>query len=54
MHISFEVDRYGPYIWPAFGLTALVLGGLIVQTLASAGRWRRQAERLQAQADARK
>jgi heme exporter protein D len=54
MHGIFEVGRYGPYIWPAFGLTAVVLGALIVQTLAAAGRWRREAERLQAEAEGRK
>lgn len=53
MHISFEVGRYGPYIWPAFGLSALVLAGLIAHSLASVRHWRREVERLQSQADAR-
>jgi heme exporter protein D len=51
MHLSFDVGRYGAYIWPAFGLSALVLGGLIVQSLVSAARWKRELARLQAGED---
>ena len=54
MHFTLEVGRYGPYIWPAYGVTAVVLGGLIIQTLVSARRWKAEAERLQAEADAQK
>ena len=54
MHFTFEVGRYGPYIWPAFGLSALLLSALIAQSLVSARHWRREAERLQAQADAKR
>ncbi|MDB5431898.1 MAG: heme exporter protein CcmD [Caulobacter sp.] len=53
MHISFEVGRYGPYIWPAFGLSGLVLAALIGHSLASVRHWRREVERLQSQADAK-
>lgn len=50
----FEVGRYAAYIWPAYGLTALVLAGLVIQSLLAARRWRKTAERLQAEAEARK
>ena len=35
---------YAPYIWGAYGVTALVLGGLAADTLLRARRWRREAE----------
>jgi heme exporter protein D len=53
LHITFEVGRYGPYIWPAFGLSALVLAILIGHSLAAMRHWRREVERLQPQSDAK-
>jgi heme exporter protein D len=35
--MSFDVSPYGAYIWPAYGLTVVALGGLIVWTIA---QWR--------------
>jgi heme exporter protein D len=37
---------YAAYIWPAYGLTALVFVILIASSLAHARRWRRRAEEL--------
>lgn len=36
---------YAPYVWAAYGMTALVLGALVIDTLSRARRWRREAER---------
>jgi heme exporter protein CcmD len=36
--------KYAAYIVPAFGITALVLGYLIVSSLLFARHWRRRAE----------
>lgn len=41
-----ETGKYALFIWPAYGLTALVFIGLIVGSLAHARRWRRRAEAL--------
>ena len=30
--MNFDVSPYGAYIWPAYGLSVLVLGGLIAWT----------------------
>jgi heme exporter protein D len=35
--MNFDVSPYGAYIWPAYGVTVLVLGGVIAWTLV---RWR--------------
>ena len=37
--------RYAAYIWPAYGVTAVVFAGLILSSLLHARRWRSRAER---------
>jgi heme exporter protein D len=44
--LDFDAGKYAPYVWSAFAVTALVLGGLIASSLAHARRWRRRAEEL--------
>lgn len=39
-----HAGEYGPYIYPAYALSALVVGWLIVDSLTSARRWRRKVE----------
>jgi heme exporter protein D len=46
--------KYIEYIAPAFAASVLVLGWLTIDTLLRARAWRRKAEALQAQRDARK
>ena len=41
---SLDVGRYAVFIWPAYGISALVLGALLVDSLVRAARWRRAAE----------
>ncbi len=42
--LHLEAGKYAPYLWPAYGLTVLVLGWLVADSLARARRWRRAAE----------
>ena len=42
---NLDVGRYGAFIWPAYGISALVLLGLTIDSLLRAARWRRRAER---------
>jgi heme exporter protein D len=39
-----ELGKYAAYIWPAYGITALVFAGMIVGSLRHARRWRQRAE----------
>ena len=52
MHFDFDAGKYAVYVWPAFALTAGAFVWMIADSLASARRWRREAERLQALRDA--
>jgi heme exporter protein CcmD len=40
-----HAGKYAPYIYPAYAATALILGGLVVQSLLAARAARRKAER---------
>ena len=39
--LDFDAGKYATFVWPAYGLTALVFAVLIADTLARARRWRR-------------
>jgi heme exporter protein D len=41
---NLDVGRYGVFIWPAYGVSALTLLALTVDSLVRAARWRRAAE----------
>jgi len=44
----FDVGRYGPFIWPAYAITAAGFAWMVSSTLARARRWRKEVERLEA------
>jgi heme exporter protein CcmD len=39
-----SMGEYGAYIWPAYGITAVALGGLLLLSLWARGRVRRELE----------
>ena len=41
---NLDVGRYAVFIWPAYGVSALVLAGLVVDSLLRSARWRRKAD----------
>lgn len=47
-----DAGQYAAFVWPAFGITALVLGWMVVDSLARARRWKREASRHGRDADA--
>ncbi len=44
--LDLDAGRYAAFVWPAFGLTALVFAGMIGQSLAKTRYWRRRAQDL--------
>jgi len=40
-------DKYAVFVWPAYGVSALVFAWMVIDTLLRSARWRRQAERLE-------
>ena len=47
---DFDAGKYAVYVWPAFALTAAVFAWMIIDSLATARRWRAEAERRQGEA----
>ena len=39
-----HVGRYAAFIWPAYGLSALVIAAMVAETLVRARRWKARAE----------
>ena len=42
--LDFNAGKYAAFVWPAYALSVVVIGGLITDTLARARRWRRAVE----------
>jgi heme exporter protein D len=42
-----SAGKYAAYVWPAYGVSALGMVWMIVDSLARARHWRREAERLE-------
>ncbi len=43
--LHLDAGRYAAYVWPAYAISAAVLGGLVLWAVRRAARWRRRAER---------
>jgi heme exporter protein D len=42
--LDLDAGAYALFVWPAYGLTALVFIGMIVASLGHARRWRKLAQ----------
>ena len=41
---NLDVGRYAVFIWPAYGISALALAALTIDSLLRAARWRKKAQ----------
>lgn len=48
--LDLDMGKYALFVWPAWGLSLLVLGALTLDTVARARRWKREAQRREAEA----
>lgn len=46
-----DMSPYAAFVWPAWGLSVLVLAALVVRALVAARRWKAELERLERDAD---
>jgi len=46
--IDLDMGSYAAFVWPAWGISALVLGALVVRALRAARRWSRDLATLDA------
>ena len=53
MGLDLDAGKYAFYVWTAYGASAVIIVAMIADTLVRSAKWRRRAERLQAEKDAR-
>jgi heme exporter protein D len=46
--LDLDMGRYAAFVWPAWGLSAVVLAALAARALIGARRWKRELARLEA------
>ena len=42
--LDFDAGKYGPFVWPAYAVTALIFVVMIADSLLRARRWRKTVE----------
>ncbi|WP_420478426.1 heme exporter protein CcmD [Brevundimonas sp. FT23028] len=45
--LDLNMGEYAAYVWPAWGLSALVLAGLAARALVAARRWKAELAQLE-------
>ena len=45
--LDLDMSPYAAFVWPAWGISALVLGAVVARTLAAARRWSRALKDLE-------
>ena len=45
--LDFDMGEYAVYVWPAWGISALVLTALAVRAVTAARRWSAELKRLE-------
>lgn len=51
--LDLDAGKYALFVWPAYGVSLIVFGGMIWTSLATTRRWRKRAEELKAAAPER-
>lgn len=46
--LDLDPGKYGAFLWPAFAISVLVIGWMVVDSLSRARHWRKEVERLEA------
>ncbi|MBB3872429.1 heme exporter protein CcmD [Brevundimonas mediterranea] len=47
--LDLDMTPYAAFVWPAWGVSALVLAALIVRAVIASRKWKRELERLEAE-----
>ena len=49
--LDLDMSPYAAFVWPAWGITAVVLLALVVRAVAASRRWTAELQRLEAETD---
>ncbi|AQR60333.1 heme exporter protein CcmD [Brevundimonas sp. LM2] len=44
---DFDMSPYAAFVWPAWGISAVVLGAVVVRALAASRRWKAALQSLE-------
>jgi heme exporter protein D len=44
MMLDFDAGKYGPFVWPAYAITALVFAAMIADSVLRTRRWRKAVQ----------
>ena len=50
--LDLDMTPYAAFVWPAWGVSALVLAALVVRAIIASHRWKRELARLEADQNA--
>jgi heme exporter protein D len=42
--LDFDAGKYGPFVWPAYAITALVFAAMIADSVLRTRHWRKAVE----------
>ena len=48
--LDFSAGKYAVFVWPAYGVTAVVFAAMIADSLLRARRWRQEVRRRETEA----
>lgn len=43
--LDLDAGKYAAFVWPAYAISAVVIGAMVVFSLRHATRWRKRAEK---------
>ena len=46
--LDLDMGKYAAYVWPAWGISALILAALAARVIVSARRWKAELKALEA------
>ncbi len=51
--LDFDMSPYAAFVWPAWGISALVLGAVVARAIAASRQWKAELQRLDSDATGR-
>ncbi len=47
--LDLDMSPYAAFVWPAWGISVIVLGAIVARALAASRRWKAELKRLEAE-----
>ncbi len=51
--LDLDMTPYAAFVWPAWGISAVVLAALVLRAIAASRRWKAELKRLEGDPEAR-